>query len=129
MENNILEGNNLIADFMGLEKQDTFGGKRYVYEVFGNKYTLTLHFHESWDWLIPVAKKILKTCDEKVKSFSYEERILDKGSDKSLSDPTAWRCWSYKASSIITFNWEINRLWNACVEFIKWYQSLNPDLR
>jgi hypothetical protein len=63
-EEKIDEYNLLIADYINLYKKSTFGGYRYVYEIFNNKYTTRLFFHCSMDWLLPVINKIESTYDE-----------------------------------------------------------------
>lgn len=56
------ETNAMMADFLGLEK--TKDGKEWHCK-FGNVSqpyvgVTFLRFHESWDWLIPVARKVFK---------------------------------------------------------------------
>ena len=53
-----ISGSALIAEFMGVKKEDTFAGKRYCYN---GKYSVDLFFSSSWEWLMPVVEKICKT--------------------------------------------------------------------
>lgn len=65
-KNTVLNGNKLIAEFMNINLNTGFGSKDSQYK-YAEKiswlwndeyYENTLHFHESWDWLIPVVEKI-----------------------------------------------------------------------
>ena len=51
--------NKLIAEFMGYEVHPTYEDERH-----------DLHYHTSWDWLMPVAEKCL-TSDEKTDGQHY----------------------------------------------------------
>tara|TARA_R110002051_G_C8647065_1_gene487046 strand:- start:169 stop:486 length:318 start_codon:yes stop_codon:yes gene_type:complete len=58
------DNNKLIAEFMGMEKERHLDG-RYLFttdleELRGSdtRFTEELYFHISWDWLMPVLKKI-----------------------------------------------------------------------
>jgi hypothetical protein len=55
-EQEILEGNKLIADFMGWHHHED---KKYDAHEMSN-----LKYHTSWDWLMPVVEKI-----ESLRSF------------------------------------------------------------
>ena len=64
----IVEGNKLIAEFMGLISNKWDGGKTYaigkIKIIDGNKYAedwTTPKYHSSWDWLMPVVEKINKS--------------------------------------------------------------------
>jgi hypothetical protein len=72
----IQEGNKLIAEFMGFEEKDAEinvphpagsglirtcyvdGYKYWRYAEDENKNETTIHYHTSWDWLMPVLLKI-----------------------------------------------------------------------
>ena len=100
----IIEGNKLIAEFMGKTIYPVRGTKEFKkwkgtpcdYEYFEVKY------HSSWDWLMPVCKKINEsvigiTLDG---SFAPVYRML-----KGLTEIN------------------IEATWLAVVEFIKWYNQ------
>ena len=57
----IEEDNKLIAEFMQLEYED---GLYYYTTLWDDHKTDTLYFNCSWDWLMPVANKIIKSRDE-----------------------------------------------------------------
>ena len=65
-----MEDNKLIAEFMGMEKERHADG-RYLFtndleEAKGTdtRFTEELYFHLSWDWLMPVVKKITQETKE-----------------------------------------------------------------
>lgn len=101
-EQEILEGNKLIAEWVGFK----FNKERRAYCIppmgFSFKGKLeNLMFHSSWDWLVPVLKKI--------HSFP-----LDNNPGYILQ------------ISYLTFVWnEINieELFKGIVKFINWYNS------
>ena len=90
-----MEGNELIAKFMGLEKENGL----YLFTTPMDDYkTDTLYFDTSWDWLMPVVSKI--TRDEQYIGNDYREHLLD----------------------IVPYGL-IEDTYNAVVEFIKWYNN------
>lgn len=84
----ILEGNKLIADFMGAKRQiegrdikkheiwlPTHGICRFdTIELGMGK---TLHYHKSWDWLIPVIQKIYNINRSFYESMEDSLPLLD----------------------------------------------------
>jgi len=83
---NTTEENKLIAEFMVVNIHE--------YVMNGGK---TLEYHTSWDWLMPVLKKINLLLTPQ----NYDEwRMIGK--------PTEY---------------DIERVHNQAVEFIKWYKS------
>lgn len=56
MEQKIIDGNKKIAEFDGLTK-DTYG-KFFKNGVFKGYNESEFQYHKSWDWLIPILKKI-----------------------------------------------------------------------
>jgi len=116
----ILEGNKLIAKFMGAEVSQAYSktkeqdGVMFYYpkdsspDMFRNLSSASIKYHSSWDWLMPVYIKIAK-----------EEKL-----------------WGDYEKSIIIFNIMYDRLGDAegidkvyesVVEFIKWYnQNTKP---
>ena len=55
----------LIAEFMGWKIDNSFPDKDRVWRSPGNNIELgtTMKFSQSWDWLIPVLKKIAEKDD------------------------------------------------------------------
>jgi hypothetical protein len=52
-----MESNKLIAEFMGYESYKFRGYTMFVYEENNHRADIDLHYHTSWDWLMPVASK------------------------------------------------------------------------
>jgi len=57
-----MKDNQIIAEFMGVETTSDATNSMYHYE--GNSIGRKLQYHNSWDWLIPVANEIIKSRDE-----------------------------------------------------------------
>lgn len=68
-----------------------------------------LAYHESWDWLIPVYKKINGLISE----LSRTDFAFGHGSDKL----------HLKMWNILEGECEIEDLWEAITEFLKWYNG------
>ncbi len=91
---NTQENNKLIAEFMGLEKENGL----YLFTTPMDDYkTDTLYFDTSWDWLMPVAEKIMWDNDiEDSQCTNIAEALCDA---------------------------KIDRVYDAVVEFIKQYNK------
>tara|TARA_B110000902_G_C14244451_1_gene563721 strand:+ start:30 stop:314 length:285 start_codon:yes stop_codon:yes gene_type:complete len=71
-----MESNRLIAEFMGLKK---YGYKDENYLVL-NKHLSPeqIPYHTSWDWLMPVAKKIVREVGLDIEyEDEYREHLID----------------------------------------------------
>jgi len=109
-ENELLENNKLIAEFMGNKAKDGV----YVYQAghqmpkhnFPNiAWTIreaSLLYHTSWDWLMLVVEKIGKLEDDN-------------------SDMQTYARYEYVTKLPITASREV--VYKAVVKFIKWYNS------
>ena len=90
---NIQDNNKLIAEFMGLEKENGL----YLFTTPMDDYkTDTLYFNTSWDWLMPVVDKCMQTGDN---------------TDE----------WDTLYNALSTLN--ITNTYQAVVEFIKQYNN------
>lgn len=116
----IINGNKLIAEFMGYEKtiySDVFNGDLYALDVSnGEIYTISqMQYHASWDWIMPVVEKIeQKGC---IVEISYSLVCM-------CRICVIWEKHE-KAFNIINDNngglEPIIAIYKSVVEFIKWY--------
>lgn len=105
------EKNKIIAEFLGwkIRKMPVYldgGGDMWMSphttSTFCSIYGEEL-FHRSWDWLMPVV--------EKIEGLSNDKKIID---------------WSRQSKTIFDFKLtdsKIEAVYNASVEFIKWYNE------
>ena len=100
-----IEKNKLIAEFMGYPKHKIdFVGKRLNFE--NSKHNT---YHKDWNWLIEVV--------EKIESLGYRMEIVKHICRIYLSN---------KETIVISENTpKIEAVYNAVVEFIKWYNNKN----
>ena len=106
-----IENNKLIAEFMGLNlhqgvwRKSTLATERKICKEDALKY------HEDWNWLMIVV--------EKIESLGYRIEIVKHICRIYLSN---------KETIIISENTpKIEAVYNAVVEFIKWYNNQNKD--
>ena len=106
---NIIEKNKIIAEFLNLTSQVIF---EQVFAVCENGKTNfykkdELKFHSDWNWLMEVV--------EKIESLGYRIEIVKHICRIYLSN---------KETIIISENTpKIEAVYNAVVEFIKWYNE------
>jgi|SRR6185312_15737930 len=94
-ENEILEGNKLIAEFMGAVFAET---QINIPSKDGQWYFIEdLKYNYSWDWLMPVV--------EKIKKYWFDDN-----------------CEAHKVCSLSIVT-PIEEVWGVVVEFIKYYQN------
>lgn len=94
--------NELIAEFMGV----TFDPQEYQGDRIG-RHGVTIkgtQYHESWDWLMPVV--------EKINNLNMLDYNLDRDSQ-----------WLHEKVITTRVNCELQFLYKAVVQFIKWYNS------
>lgn len=114
----IEEKNRLIAEFMGYETQDgssvlSIPRVDYFIEDIGWVREDNLKFHTSWDWLMPVVKKVSKFTDEQV--------IMNVDYKHNRSE-----CLMYYGGRFhphISSEELIDNTYNAVVQFIEWYNE------
>ena len=106
-ESEIIEGNKLIAEFMGAKWSKSSG---YEFSMFASAYSncgKTLKFYSSWDWLMPVVEKI--------------ENIAQ--SQKSDSFFLSYIRNNYTIFDMKLTEVSIAAVWIKTVYFIDWYNS------
>lgn len=108
--------NRLIAEFMGFKLKlktpecDYYNVPKGTYNS-QNASMGAFHFHDSWDWLMPVVRLCHKIGESKEKEFPE---------DKHLDDPTGWRSWSYRRVDLST---DINLVYRDVIRFINFYNK------
>lgn len=123
----VIEGNKLVAEFMGLKfdesktddhkfytesNQGTWTSKRYV----------NPKYHSSWDWLMPVVDKIIDTDITAAPQWTgYRVEIVPRGYVKisGFPMPTITTNVSIEGSLI-------NAVYKAVIQFIQWYNQQTP---
>ena len=122
----IIEGNKLIAEFMGgklIPFPDSVYKEVYEFETeitycSGKKWPIpVLAYHVSWDWLMPVVEKIktIKHPDYYGFGFSMINDTIQFTAD-NLIVPQFKKHWKEKDSML-------NATWLAVVEFLEWYNQ------
>lgn len=116
----ILEGNKLICAFMGMREHSIY--KELYFNILNvHKYdTVNLKdtkFHSSWDWLMPVVEKIENTKAKE--SFYFDVDILSTG---VIISSVANHVVQITQEEIQSTS-KIEAVYNAVIEFIKWYNE------
>ena len=129
-EQEIIEGNKLIAEFMELQAIEISAA---IYQIKSSTHLffeefkindvsieqgfdknnplnyfhkfLKFRYHSSWDWIYPVVKKINNI--RKFEEYGYITQIAFVN-----------LAWARK---------DINEVWESCVKFIKWYNQINKN--
>ena len=120
---NTTENNKLIAEFMGLVTQDEkFTSGRSIectkgtftdYEAIGKGW---LHYHTSWDWLMPVVEKIESNKDVDMVELQYNS---DSGYEVIITIDSE----DEFARNHCTESDRIKATYKAEIEFINWYNE------
>lgn len=111
MENKeIIDGNKLIAEFMGLKDVMSFR------EQIGNGFCspVDMKYHTSWDWLMIVV--------EKIESLGYYTNILSADNNNKSHTMHITRINEQEQYSL-WHDSKIHAVYYAVVEFIKWYNE------
>ena len=107
----IIEGNKLIAEFMGIENYEANGYTNFIYEDDNHRTHVDLHYHGSWHWLMPVV--------ETIESLGYEFIITESRSkikhntDHSIDNVCMRDAIESKKQSVYL----------TVIEFIQWYNE------
>lgn len=117
--NTIEEKNHLISEFMGLVKSSvpSFYWTKKSIEGFGIGQSVELKYHKDWNWLMEVVEKIesLDFYSFEIKKYSVcVYKYNDDGENvRSITSKYA----TYRGTE------KIRATYDACVEFIKWYNE------
>lgn len=118
----ILEGNKLIAEFMGAEKVDkhpqskstvvTFKlGKTTIVSSLGN-----FKFHSSWDWLMPIVEKIQHMDNKFEVNIDFQIHLMG-AVELHINHKRVFGMTAFEPGTLI------NAVYEGVVEFIKWYNK------
>ncbi len=111
---NTTENNKIIAEFMGMKpinKNDTDGIWNCTIKAHGFNIVQNLSFNSDWNWLMEVVEKIENLGFE---FFIVESRCeIAHNTDKSIETVIGFEIVGKK----------IEATYNACIEFIKWYNQ------
>ena len=114
---NTTENNKNIAEFMGCDFTQI--GKRILVSptssLIGTNYIDKLLYHSDWNWLMEVVEKIESFEDEN-RCAKYNVNITQNFVDIYDNE---------NSIEIVGLNTDIKiqAVYNACVEFIKWYNQ------
>ena len=124
---NIIENNKLIAEFMGVFDKILSTGNIHSWSDAPFYYTTEdtrekvikniskdSKYNKDWNWLMEVVEKI-----ESIKIETYKVRV-DIYFNCCQINPTHWE---QLISIYGTKETKIEAVYNACIEFIKWYNE------
>lgn len=121
MKTQILEGNKLIAEFMGFIFYDDENKYYHIKDGYFLCEPSQLKYHSSWDWLMLVVEKIENVNPENNVyetdfSFQFTNRV------------TEYSCCVFMLHAneelfTVDAPTRIESAWLAVVEFIKWYNK------
>jgi len=145
----IIDGNKLIADFLGWSEEGEKGtwyriidvAKYVAYSIHNNHPHNDLPFHRSWEYLMPVIEKIDKL---RYKGFPIIVNIGSDGAYIGINNSNASgekysEKYDNKLEIANTLNWnywvvnegeeepKIIGVWNAVVRFIQWWNENNKN--
>lgn len=111
------ENNILISLFMGMKPHDIneldgFWTNTIKAHKFDN--VMSLQFHSDWNWLMEVVEKI-----ESLEYYSISIQIWNKRCSVDVSENFEKDLFHYAKSE----KTKIEAVYNACIEFIKWYNQ------
>ena len=140
MTNEILEGNKLIAEFMGWKKDgqssydfsddrvfrgylyDRSVSYNYAHECF-SIFERDLPYHSSWDWLMPVVEKI-ESIQNNLQYFTVvikgnKCQVLERrGNEKIRAN------FLHHTIKWIEGETKIDAVWQTIIQFIQWHQTI-----
>ena|SRR5690554_6067869 len=123
IQEEILDGNKLIAEFMGWTQQ--LDVRERWYGAWFDQHRVRkawpkghepLLFHESWDWLMPVVEKIESIVFDENNSFNVTIGSSNYCVIQDSNGEVYEFIEDYKESKLLT-------TYSAVVNFIKWYNE------
>jgi len=110
------ENNILLAEFMGFEVIKEKDFLDYTAGQMTDKTIIdsTLKYHNSWDWLMKVVDKIESVNDNEF-VVEISDAMCEITGFEENADIKIYKCGGDKKDSV----------YNACIEFIRWYNKQN----
>lgn len=111
--------NKLIAEFMGL----TIITDNISY--FDTNYKALKNYHSDWNWLMEVIEKIETEFPNYTIQWEYDarEEFAEEGKYKAYLFTLFPRDEILTRLTDLRFKTRIEAVYNACVEFVKWYNE------
>jgi hypothetical protein len=118
-----IEGNKMIAEFLGKDYREADGERGYLFPVNGNfnrrLMPSEMQYHSSFDWLMPAV--------DKIKSLGFTVEIYinpSAGTDIHISKDD-------DHLNIAAYSTTLEAIYTAVVQFIQWYNqskcTIPPD--
>ena len=118
---NVTENNKLIAEFLGYSQpHPDYPDTTYWYKKDCQPLTILL-FHLDWNWLMKVVEKIESLPDEENNGKFFFEIYQDSISIFSNGH------YINELIDVIGQGSRLNNVYQACVEFINWYNNRSLD--
>ena len=102
---NTTENNKIIAEFM--EHKPTF--EVYIDDVLTTLERPIKNYNSDWNWLMEVVEKI--------------EEMADWSLELLTTDKKAYQMLIHLSNTNVIVETKIEAVYNACIEFIKWYNK------
>ena len=112
---NIIENNKLIAEFMDFQPTSLgwFDNEEHLINVEKDNTFDNLKFHKDWNWLMEVVERI-ESMDFVLNIRQGHVSIVNNSGKTPF----------YTGSDLVEES-KIEAVYNACIEFIKWYNNKN----
>lgn len=118
-EQEIIEGNKLIAEFMNIQNTIPLGIRLFGYPVV----YLKLNYHTDWRFLMNVVEKINTLNPNSDGSEQFEVTIQHNFCEINRlwcgNIQGRWKSGLYNKLNTI------ESVWNCCVDFIKWFNTVD----
>jgi hypothetical protein len=104
------DNNKLLAEFMGFQQTNIgwYDAEEVLLRAEIDNTFDNLKFHTDWNWLMQVVEKIEDLGNDVSITTNYIQIAFDEGEQFIVAEDTKIK---------------IDTLYNACVEFVKWYNS------
>lgn len=144
---NTIENNKLLAEFMGYKLHPEIAKDIYINsELKDQMYIGQMLYNREWNWIMQVVEKIETTSYNVPQKFQrgfmkntltatgtiysdYDDRkeFLGWSSYCTLGTQTLWDS-TMLSEDVKRYDNKIVAVYNACIEFVKWYNS-KPELQ